>query len=62
MNKEVMISFRVIKIIKEDGKIVYGLEIPMEDGSNKIKGFFTYSTLEKLADGIYDYFDLDYLF
>ena len=62
MKREVLISFRVIKIIKEDGKIVYGLEIPMEDGSNKVKSFYTYSTLEQLADGIYDYFDLDFLF
>ncbi|HEY0089069.1 MAG TPA: hypothetical protein VGB37_09505 [Candidatus Lokiarchaeia archaeon] len=60
MEKEVMITFRVIKIRKEDGKIIYCLEIPKEDGNDKIKGCFTYSTLEQLADGINDYFDYNF--
>ncbi len=61
MEKEVMITFRVIKIRKEDGKIIYCLEIPKENGNN-VKGCFTYSTLEQLTDGICDYFDYNFYY
>ena len=59
MKKEILISFRVVKIKNDEGKIVYALEIPKDNGS--VKNVFTYSTLEKLADGIYDFFDYDLL-
>jgi hypothetical protein len=62
MEKETLILFRVIKIFDDNGNIFYRLEVPKEEGSNNIISFSVYSNLEKLADGIYDYFDYKLLF
>jgi len=48
-------SFRIIKTKNKNGREVYGLELSNDDGS--IRNVTFYSTIEKLVDGIYDYFD-----
>ena len=60
MEKEHLISFRITKIVGKNGKILYGLEVPKEEGSKITKRFSVYSNLEQLVDGIYDYFEYNF--
>ena len=62
MKKKLLISFRIMKIIEDDGKILYGLEVPKEEGSNMVETFSVYSNLEQLVDGIYDFFEYNFFF
>ena len=62
MEKELLISFRITKMVGDDGKILYGLEVPKEDGSKIVKRFSVYSNLEQLVDGIYEYFECNFFF
>ncbi|MBN1800717.1 MAG: hypothetical protein JW891_04380 [Candidatus Lokiarchaeota archaeon] len=57
MESKLLMSFRIVKTKDKNGQTVYGLVLSNEDGSaRKISNF---STIEKLLDGIYDYFDCD---
>ena len=55
MKKECLLSFRIVKIRNKYGKEAFGLELSSEDGRNI--SLTTFSTIEKLVDAIYDYFD-----
>ena len=55
MKKKCLMSFRIVKTKNNNGREIYGLELSNEDGS--IRNITFYPTIEKLVDGIYDYFD-----
>ncbi|MFX1238989.1 MAG: hypothetical protein ACFFAS_10275 [Promethearchaeota archaeon] len=57
MKKKTIMSFKILKMKGKDGQTTYGLELSTEDGN--VISTTPFSTIEKLVDGIYDYFDED---
>ena len=54
MKRKILMVARVVKITNPDGTIVLCLEIPHEEGSNRIKSLATSIGLEGIANEFFE--------
>ena len=54
MERKIIMVARVVKITNPDGSIVLSLEIPYEEGSNRLKMLSTKEDFTDLANDFYE--------